>query len=134
MWGLGSGRAVTARVRGAARNTRPFVSIFLTGGGPGWREAALGHLLSVVRSATPKHLFQFDSMTAEFFDDPPQVLVATYEGQAILSGSFSNERIPLRVLLRITGAFSSLTIKLSESSSASLGKRRLRPTTSDPTD
>jgi hypothetical protein len=30
----GSGRAVTARVRGAARNTRPFVSIFLTGDGP----------------------------------------------------------------------------------------------------
>ena len=29
----GSGRAVTARVRRAARNIRPFVSIFLTGGG-----------------------------------------------------------------------------------------------------
>ena len=35
LWGIGSGRAVTARVRGAARNTRPFVSIFLTGGGSG---------------------------------------------------------------------------------------------------
>jgi hypothetical protein len=35
--GLGSGRAVTVRVRGAARNTRPFVSIFLTGGGGGKR-------------------------------------------------------------------------------------------------
>ena len=43
LWGIGSGRAVTARVRGAARNTRPFVSIFLTGGGPGRREAALRH-------------------------------------------------------------------------------------------
>jgi hypothetical protein len=38
----GSGRAVTARVRGAARNTPPFISIFLTGGGPGRREAARG--------------------------------------------------------------------------------------------
>ena len=38
--GLGSGRAVTVRMRGAARNTRPFVSIFLTGSGGGGKRCA----------------------------------------------------------------------------------------------